>query len=97
MIVWRQAYSVKPGRARDFVHLLQEIWGWVDNPVPYRIYTPISGVVNRVVQEIEFEDFEEQHKFVADVFSRPEWPAARDRWQELEEFGTNTEFLRLVE
>jgi hypothetical protein len=97
MIVWRQVYSVKPGCAQDFMHLLQEIWGWLDNPVPHRIYMSMSGVVNRVVQEIEFEKFEEQQKFVADVFSRPEWPAARDRWQELEEVGTSQEFFRLVE
>jgi len=46
---------------------------------------------------MECEDFEERQKWRADVFGRPEWPAARDRWFELEEFGANIEFFALVE
>jgi hypothetical protein len=58
---------------------------------------PISGPHNIVVQEMEFEDFEELEKFTADVFSRPEWPAKRDRWYDLADFGGSDEFFRLVE
>ena len=97
MMLWRQVNAVKPGRAPDFVKLLQEIWGWLDSPVPHRIYRPISGPHGIVIQEMEFEDFEERQKFLADLYSRPEWPATRDRWFELKDFGGSDEFYRLVE
>ena len=44
-----------------------------------------------------FENFEERQKFMADVFGRPEWPAKRDRWFELADFGTSYEFFTLLE
>ena len=96
MIVERHVYAVKPGRARDFVRLLQEIWGWLDSPVAHRIYRPISGSANTVIQEMEFEDFGARQKWRADLFGRPEWSAAMARWHELEEFGSSVEFFRLV-
>ena len=97
MMVWRMVNAVKPGRGQDFVDLLQEMWGWLDSPVPHRIYVPISGPHMTVVQEMEFEDSEERQRFMSDMFSRPEWPAARDRWFELVVFGGSDEFFRLVE
>ena len=77
--------------------MIKEIWGWLALPQVHRIYRPSIGPFNTVIQEIEFGDFEERQEFWADLQSRPEFPEAQKRWNEILDTGGSNEILRLVE
>jgi hypothetical protein len=98
MIVQRSSYVAKPGNRREMVEILKALHKLDPHPHPtYRIYVQITGSVDVIQQEIEFEDQEAREKFWAAAFSIPEVAPYLKRWAELRDSGETTELLRLVE
>jgi hypothetical protein len=99
MIVQRSTHvAAKPGNRDEMVEILQALWKLGPHPTPtHRIYVPITGRMDVVHVEIEFEDLEARAKFFAAAFSMPEAAPYLERWDELRGSGTTDELLRLVE
>jgi len=80
------------------VEILQALGKLGPHPHPTtRIYVPITGRVDVVHVETEFEDLEARGKFFAAVFSNSEAAPYLERWDELRGSGITDELLRLVE
>ena len=97
MIVQRMTFVAKPGCRDKMLEILQDLWKTGDRPPTHRIYVSISGPLNAIQQEIEFEDFEAREKFWADAMSAPGVEPLLKKLIELEDTGATSEFLRLVE
>jgi NIPSNAP protein len=97
MIVQRSKYTLKPGRGREGLEIIQKSWQLVDHPPAHRIYQTISGQANVIFQEIEFEDFEHREKFWAHFFSMPGLAPLMEPWHTVVETSQSNEFLTLVE
>ena len=97
MIVLRITNMTKPGSQEEAAENTQDFWKWLDLPITHRIYLPITGQRNSVIQEIEFEDFAQQEEFWADVGSRPEWAQWYEKLLTLVDTGSTRELLTLVE
>jgi hypothetical protein len=97
MIVERRAYVVKEGRIQDAVDVIKEAWEGLDFPNAHRIYMPIIGPYNVVVQELEFKDLVESQEFWAAFSTRPKVSELSERWAELRAPGGGGEVWHLVE
>ena len=99
MIVQRSTYAAaKPGNRKEMVEILQALAKLNPHPQPtVRIYVPMTGRVDVVHVEIEFEDLEARAKFWAATGSIPEAVPYLEKWDELRGSGITDELLRLVE
>ena len=97
MIVERHTCFLKAGCAREGADSLKGIWERLALPTVHRIYRQAIGPLNVVVQEVEFDDFEERQEFWANCQASPEWQEWSKEWRELQAPGGSNEILVLVE
>jgi len=94
MIVWRNEFSIKPGRGDEALALVKE---WVGSDHPVRIYEDLAGPTFTLAVEMEFESMAEQERFSTEWVATPEFAAFYEKWCELIRGPGCREFWVLVE
>jgi hypothetical protein len=87
---------VNEGRDQDAVAVIQKAWAALDFPNAYRIYTPLIGPFNVVVQELEFKDLAARQAFWAAFFAMPEIAGLVEEWTQVRAPGGGAQIWNLV-
>jgi hypothetical protein len=94
MIVNRRTFVAKRGQYQAAVGMLKEAKEIASNPDSMRIYVPEIAPFDIIAVELEFEDWEQYHKFWA------EWSPGEafwEKWYALTNNGGTNEVWNLVD
>ena len=93
MIVNRRTFIAKQKKVSDVVELLKNPGEGVDFSGTFRIYISEFGTFDRVAFEMEFEDWEQYHKFWAEAHPDEAW---WEQWFASTESGGTNEMWYLA-
>ncbi|MDI6695110.1 MAG: hypothetical protein QME21_08700 [Anaerolineales bacterium] len=94
MIVVRDVFQAKYGKADDLVKLLLDAKAKFPKFVYQRILTDASGPFFTVVAEAEVEDFSAWEKGLSEIFADPEFPRWFSQMENLVDSGQR-QFFRM--
>jgi hypothetical protein len=82
MLVHRVTWNLKPGKQEKAMELLRNAREKHPTPHVVRVYTPEIGPFNRLVYEIEFEDFADYQAHWQERYTLPEFAEFIEKWNE---------------
>lgn len=92
MIVERRTHYIKEGHTEEAVNLLlAEDWG-----VPVRLYQPLTGRMDVLVGEAEWESIEASNQYWLTWSTKPTAQAFLEQWQKLVEPAWTREFFEVL-
>ena len=93
MIVVRNVFQAKIGRAGEFAKImaenLRQASGTAGGPAAWRVLTDLSGPFDTVVMEVEAESLAVWEQARGELFASPEFQASFQQSSELLESGRN--------
>ena len=95
MILQRITFNVKVGCLNKLVELINAARAQATKE--FRIYTSYIAPLDKLVEEIEFENMAELEKFWADFWANPGTPELMDKFNQLVETGGTNEVWNVVE